>query len=152
MKQFLITVLKGVISFIVLFFMIMLTWSLILAILRTLNNEISNTDSTLILAIVSAIASIISLFVSKWLDRQSALFIEAKKVNQPIYQEIIEKALNKNLNKQELKAQYMPFIVSHSSDNIYNAFIDFCDNEKSNVNNLIEVVRKELKLTAKSSK
>ena len=147
MKQFLLTIVKGVISFIVLVVMILIAWSVLLAILRTLNNEISNTDSTLILAIVSAIASIISLFVSKWLDRQSALFIEAKKVNQPVYETIIKEALKKEVNKEELKTNYLPFIVSHSNDSIYNAFIKFCDNEKSNVNDLIEVIRKELKLT-----
>lgn len=152
MKQFLVTMLKGVIAFIVLVGMIMVSWSLLLAILRTLNDEISNTDSAIVLAVVSAIASIISLFISKWLDRQSALFIEAKKVNQPIYEEIIKEALEKEVNKQELKTKYLPFIVSHSSDNIYNAFIDFCENETSNLDNLIEVIRKELKLTMKAGK
>ena len=152
MQQFLLTMLKGVIAFIVLVGMIMVSWSLLLAILRTLNNEISNTDSTLILAIVSAIASIISLFVSKWLDRQSALFLEAKKVNQPIYENIIKEALEKEVNKQELKTKYLPFIVSHSSDRIYNAFIYFCDNKKLDANDLIDVIRKELKLTVKASR
>ena len=149
MKQFLVTMIKGVIAFIVLIGMIMVSWSLVLAILRTLNDEISNTDSAIVLAVVSAIASIISLFISKWLDRQSALFIEAKKVNQPIYETIIQETLAKDVNKQELKTKYLPFIISHSSDNIYNAFVEYCENDKSNVDNLIRVIRKELKLTMK---
>ena len=152
MKQFLLTMLKGVISLIVLVFMIMLVWSTILAILRTLNNEISNTDGTLVLAIVSAVASVVTLFVSKWLDRQTSLFIEAIKVNQPIYEVIIREALENNVNKSDLKNKYFAFIASHSSDRIYTAFIDFCDNEEASVTHLVNTIRGELKLTTKRNR
>lgn len=152
MKQFLLTMLKGVISLIVLVFMIMLAWSTILAILRTLNNEISNSDVTLVLAIVSAVASVVTLFISKWLDRQTSLFLEAVKVNQPIYEIIINEALQDNVDKKCLKNKHLAFIVSHSSDKIYDAFIDFCDNEENSATHLIRTIREELKLTNKKKK
>ena len=65
---------------------------------------------------------------------------------------IIREALENNVNKSDLKNKYFAFIASHSSDRIYTAFIDFCDNEETSVTHLVNTIRGELKLTTKRNR
>lgn len=86
MKNFLITVIKGVISFIILTFFILVFWAMIVAMLKHFNESFANVDKAIVLAVVSAIASIITLIISKSIDRNSVAFLEKKKTNQPVYE------------------------------------------------------------------
>lgn len=149
MKQFLVTTLKGVISFVSLVAFILISWGLILAILMSFDQSFSNMDKSIVLAIVSAIASIITLVVSKSADRNSALHSEKRKANQPIYEKMIKDIFSSKIDKKAIREEYMPFISVHSSDEVLTQFQIFCDSENTSYDKLLLALRRELKLTNK---
>ena len=151
MKNFLITVVKGVISFIVLTFFILVFWAMIVAMLKHFDESFANVDKTIVLAVVSAIASIITLIISKSIDRNSVAFSEKKKINQPIYENLIKDILAAEKNKDLIKKEYLPFVLSCTNDAVYTEFLSYCDSAVSNTDKLFLAIRKELKLTNKTS-
>lgn len=150
MKNFMLTFVKGVISFIVLIFFILMSWAAIVAMLRHFDESLANTDKTIVLAIVSAVASIITLLISKSIDRNSAIFSEKKKTNQPVYKNIIDDIVSGEKSKDVIEKEYFSFIASHANDDIYSQFLKYCKSDDEKADDLFLVIRKELKLTSKT--
>ena len=151
MKNFLITVIKGVISFIILTFFILVFWAMIVAMLKHFDESFANVDKTIVLAVVSAIASIITLIISKSIDRNSVAFLEKKKTNQPVYENLIKDIITAEKSKEVIKNEYSAFILSYANDSIYSEFLKYCDSDNVKADNLFLAIRKELKLTNRTS-
>ena len=151
MKNFLITVIKGVISFIILTFFILVFWAMIVAMLKHFDESFANVDKTIVLAVVSAIASIITLIISKSIDRNSVAFSEKKKTNQPVYENLIKDIITAEKSKEVIKNEYSAFILSHANDSIYSEFLKYFDSDNVKADNLFLAIRKELKLTNRTS-
>lgn len=151
MKNFLITVIKGVISFIILTFFILVFWAMIVAMLKHFDESFANVDKTIVLAVVSAIASIITLIISKSIDRNSVAFSEKKKTNQPVYENLIKDIITAEKSKEVIKNEYSAFVLSHANDSIYSEFLKYCDSDNVKADNLFLAIRKELKLTNRTS-
>ena len=147
MKNFLITVIKGVISFIILTFFILVFWAMIVAMLKHFDESFANVDKT----VVSAIASIITLIISKSIDRNSVAFSEKKKTNQPVYENLIKDIITAEKRKEVIKNEYSAFVLSHANDSIYSEFLKYCDSDNVKADNLFLAIRKELKLTNRTS-
>jgi len=151
-KNFFVTVIKGVISFIVLVFFILVFWAMIVSMLKHFDESFSNMDKTIVLAVISAVASIITLVISKSIDRNSALFSEKKKANQPIYEKMIGDIIAAEKSREVIKNEYSPFIFSHANDNTYSEFMKYCNSKNETADDLFFAIRKELKLTSKTTK
>ena len=151
MKKYIETLVKAFISFVFLMFFIIASWSLIVAMITTLDKSLSNSDKTLVLAIISAIVSIITVYITKSFERNSVQFSETKKELQPRYEAFLQDVLYETADRKVLQKKYEPFLASHASDIVYNAFIRYCNDTELKPDEFVTAIRMELKLTNKKS-
>ena len=147
MKKYIETLVKAFISFVFLVFFIIASWSLVITMITTLDKSLSNSDKTLVLAIISAIVSIITVYITKLFERNSVQFSETKKELQSEYDAMLQSVIEGTMDKKALKTKYMSFVTTHSTDEVYNAFVTFCDDDKTEADEIVSAIRRELKLS-----
>lgn len=147
MKKYIETLVKAIISFVFLVFFIIASWSLVITMITTLDKSLSNSDKTLVLAIISAIVSIITVYITKSFERNSVQFSETKKELQPKYEAMLQSITEANKDRKVLKTEYLSFVTTHSTDEVYIAFVAFCDDENAEPSEIVSAIRRELKLS-----
>ena len=147
MKKYIEALVKAFVSFVFLVFFIIASWSLVITMITTLDKSLSNSDKTLVLAIISAIVSIITVYITKSFERNSAQFSETKKELQSKYDAMLQSVIEGTMDKKALKTKYMSFVTTHSTDEVYNAFVTFCDDDKTEADEIVSAIRRELKLS-----
>lgn len=146
MKKFFTTAIKFGGIFIGLFFIIILSWALIVSMLKHFSNELTNADKTIVLAVISAFVSVITLIISKNQEKNAIVFFEKKKTNQQVYENMIRDILAENKTREMIKQEYLPFVYTHSDVDVYIAFTKYCDSNTSKKEELFFAIRKELNL------
>jgi hypothetical protein len=89
------------------------------------------------------------VYITKSFERNSVQFSETKKELQPRYEALLQDVLYETADRKVLQKKYEPFLASHASDIVYNAFIEYCADADQKSDALVNAVRREIKLTSK---